>query len=100
MQSSSKKEASLPGAIAKELSAEALNKKYADAVFRMLLGNGHYTPHITASFSSAFSGTTVTDGPCRSHVLIQVATDVCAKPPSKKAVLMVLYELLQRIVRN
>lgn len=94
MQKSKQKVAGQPDASAKKLSMEALNKKFADAVFRVLQFDGHYSPHLTASFSSAFSGNTMTNGPCSSHVLIQVATDVCAKPPSKKTVLVRLYELI------
>jgi hypothetical protein len=78
----------------KKLSMEALNKKFVDAVFRVLQFDGHYIPHLSTSFSSALSGNTVTEGNCSSHVLIQVATGVCAKPPTKKQVLVRLYELI------
>ena len=96
MEKSKPKVASQQDAGANKLSMEALNKKFADAVFRVLQFDGHYNPHITASLSSALSGNIVTDGPCRLHVQIQIATDVCAKPSSKRAVLIRLYELLQK----
>ena len=73
---------------------EALNKKFVDSVFRVLQHDGHYTPHISPSFKAAFSQKTSADGPFCSHTIITVATDVCVKPPTKKTVLVRLYEMI------
>ena len=75
-------------------SAEKDNLRLVEILFHILQGEFMYDLHTSAKLSSESQVNQANDGIVTSQMLVTVKIDVCAKPPSKKKLLSILYQLL------
>ena len=80
--------------LASTSAADQENYKLAETLFNILCGEFFFDVHTSTELSSEYQTTQKNDGAILSQMLVTVKVDTCAKPPSKKKLLSVLYQLL------
>ena len=80
--------------------AEEASRRYVDLLFKALTDADLYKSHASARPRCNFALNFKADEKLHSDLMLTVAIDICAKPPSKKRVVCRLYELLEDLDRD